>query len=219
MDSFITHLTSYPNVILAFLMVFIIFYWLLALIGALDIEIFDVPFGVDGDAIPDTHTGDGLTGIAGWMTSWGLTGVPVSVMLTILVSTWWLVCFIGTSLVYGIYDGLFVKIILGTAALLLSFVVSVVATAKIIKPLKGWFVNHVAPKSSSFVGHEATVISSIVNKTAGRVEYNDGQAGLIFNARCDSADSPVKGESVILIAYDVEQEIYQVQKHKEGKTS
>lgn len=205
--------------ILTFLMVFIVLYWILALLGALDIEFLDTPLDVEPDSLPSTHTGDGLSGIAGWMTSWGLTGVPVSVMLTILVSTWWLICYIATSLVYSIYDGFIIKLSIGTVIFLLSFVVSVVATAKIIKPMKGWFINHLAPKSSSFVGNEAIVISSIVNETGGRVEYHDGQAGLIFNARCESADYPKKGDSVILIAFDNEQELYQVKKHKEGIAS
>lgn len=210
METFVVHLTSYPVAILTFLMIFVMFYWALALIGALDVEVLD--FDVASDGTPDTHTGDGLSGIAGWMTSWGLTGVPVTVMLTILVSTWWLLCFIGTSLLYAVYDGLIIKLTLGTAILAISFIAAVVSTAKIIKPMKGWFVNHVAPKTSSFVGNEATVISSIVSETSGRVEYDDGQAGLIFNARCDSSNPPKKGDSVILVSYDKKEEIYQVQK-------
>ena len=42
MEQFLTNIFSFPVVVYTFLVTIVIFYWLLALIGAVDIEIFDV---------------------------------------------------------------------------------------------------------------------------------------------------------------------------------
>ena len=223
MEVFLQNITSFPVVVYTFLLAIIIVYWLLAMLGAVDIDMFDadvdldmdvdVDVDVDVDADMDVDADvdtEGLGGITGFMLKWGLTGVPVTVVVSILVASTWLVCYIAASVLMPLMPMELLKTLLGVALLFVSFALAIPITAQFIKPLKTAFVSHTAKNKASFIGCECVVKTGKVTETFGQAEYEDGGAGMLFDVRANTEDGIHKGDRVVLKSYDEEDSSYWV---------
>ncbi|MFK8010833.1 MAG: hypothetical protein AB8B80_02250 [Marinicellaceae bacterium] len=219
MEVFLSNITSFPIIVYTFLMAIIICYWLLAVLGAVDIEMFDVNFDVDLDLEIDGDIGTdidsnatGLKGVTGFLLKWGLTGVPVTVVVSILVAYSWLVCYVIVSLVYPMITIDLIKLILGFVLLVLSFGLAIPITSWSIKPIKKLFITHDAVMKSSLIGSVCTVKTGTVTNRFGQATYDDGGAGMIFDVRAEEALGIKKGDSVILVEYNEEDGSYKIKK-------
>ena len=224
MELFLNNLSSFPVVIFTFLLAIIICYWLLALLGAVDIEMFDLSFEVDLDLEVDGDIGTdidtnatGLGGVTGFMLKWGLTGVPVTVVVSILVAFSWLICYVIVSIFYPLFlvDKIpleFIKTIIGFVLLVISFGLAIPMTSWIIKPIKKVFVTHDAVKKASLIGSECQVKTGHVTPVFGQATYDDGGAGMIFDVRAEVTDEVKKGDWVVLVEYNEEEGSYLVKK-------
>ena len=219
MELFLTNLLSFPVIIYTFLMAIIICYWLLAVLGAVDIEMFDLSFDMDLDLEIDGDIGtdidssaSGLKGVTGFMLKWGLTGVPVTVVISILIAFAWLICYVVVSIFYPLIPMEILKTILGYLLLIISFALAIPMTSWIIKPLKHLFITHDAVKKSTLIGSECLVKTGKVTPTFGQATYDDGEAGMIFDVRAEESDGIKKGDLVILIEYNEEEGSYKIKK-------
>ena len=210
MEVFLNNITSFPVVVFTFILAIVICYWVLALIGAVDIEIFDADIDLDTEI--DAQS---LSGVTGFMLKWGLTGVPVTVVVSILLASSWLVCYVAVSVLFPMLPWGILKTLVGSALLLVSFALSIPITAQFIKPLKGIFISHSAAVKSSFIGRECLVKTGTVNEKFGQAEYEDGGAGMLFDVRAHAADGIKKGDKVIIKDYDENDGSYWVIKPKE----
>ncbi len=214
MEVFLNNIISFPVVVYTFLLVVIICYWLLALLGAVDIDMFDLDLDIDTGLETDMDA-EGLSGVTGFMLKWGLTGVPVTVVISILVASAWLVCYAVVSLVFPLLPWDTLRGVMGLALLLISFALAIPITAQFIKPIKQVFVSHTAANKASFIGSECLVKTGSVTETFGQAEYEDGGAGMLFDIRAATADGIKKGDLVVLKKYDEESGSYWVIKTSE----
>lgn len=225
MEQFLSIVTTFPVIVYTFLMAFVILYWLLAMLGALDIDMLDVDadidvdVDVDVDVDTDINAGSGfdgetesLSGLAGFMARWGLNGVPFTVVLTVWVATAWLLCYLLTSVTLTLVSLDWLLTFLGIAWLILALVLSLPVTAKLVKPMKGMFKSYTAAEKSSFVGKVCVVKSVKVSSDYGQAEFDDGGAGLLFDVRADEAYGIKKGDEVVLMSYDEDEGCYQIKK-------
>lgn len=217
MEVFLHYITSFPVVIYTFLLAIIICYWILAMIGAVDIDIFDLDVDIDTDIDTSVDVdAQGLSGVTGFMLKWGLTGVPVTVVVSILIATAWLICYVTVSLLYPLLPWETLRTLAGLALLVISFACSIIVTAQLIKPIKGLFISHNAANKASFIGRECVVKTGSVTSTFGQAVLEDGGAGMIFDVRADEALNIKKGDLVILMEYDEVEgcyQVYQAKKH------
>jgi hypothetical protein len=217
MELFLSNLTSFPVVVFTFLLAIIICYWLLALLGAVDIEMFDLSFEVDleldGDIGTDIDSNStGLSGVTGFMLKCGLTGVPVTVVVSILIAFSWLICYVIVSIFYPLIPVDLIKTIIGVVLLVVSFALAIPMTSWIIRPLKKIFITHDAVKKSSLIGSECMVKTGVVTPSFGQATYDDGEAGMIFDVRAEVVDGIKKGDLVVLVEYSEEDGSYKIKK-------
>ncbi|MCX7553582.1 DUF1449 family protein [Marinicella sp. S1101] len=230
MEIFLTNITSFPVIVFTFLLAIIIVYWLLAMLGAVDIDMFDADFDLDVDVDADIELDvdadvgatvdpdfdpESLRGITGFMLKWGLTGVPVTVVVSILVASAWLISYILASVVMPLIPLALLQWLVGAALLLVSFALAIPVTAQFIRPLKSAFVSYTARNKVSFIGSECLVKTGSVTESFGQAEYQDGGAGMLFDVRAKVSDNITKGDLVILKSYDEEDGSYWVIKAEE----
>ncbi|MFC6662161.1 hypothetical protein [Deinococcus multiflagellatus] len=98
----------------------------------------------------------------------------------------------------------------GVLTLALSLPLAAALTAALLRPLRRLSAQSEPTAAADLVGRRATVASAAVDATSGRVTVDDGGAGLIFEARALPPDRPVRGQRVVLLAYDPETHRYQV---------
>ena len=201
-------------------------------VGAVDVDMFDADIDldvdVDVDVDIDTDVGadvgatvdpdfdpESLRGITGFMLKWGLTGVPVTVVVSILVASAWLISYILASLLMPLVPLALLKWLIGAALLVVSFGLAIPVTAQFIKPLKSAFVSYTAKTKASFIGCECMVKTGSVNESFGQAEYDDGGAGMLFDVRAKESDDISKGDLVILKTYNEDDGSYWVIKSTE----
>jgi len=182
---------------------FCMLYWLLNIIGFLDLDFLDFDFDGDGDIDLDTdHAGsnfaDSILGQA--LRFMNASEVPLMVVLTVLFLTMWASSVAATSLFNPDLNNLISGVVCVG-----SFVVSVIAAKLITHPLRPLFkaLRRGENDEEPVFGREATVVSLTLDERGGQVEVPREQgAPALLSARLSTGGPVHRGDSVILFAYD-----------------
>lgn len=211
MDPFYQNIASFPTVFFTFFLVVCLLYWLVAILGWVEIEVldFDIP-DVDGDLGVNTDNDMGnADALAGLMLKLGLNGVPVTIIISIISLIGWTLCYyIVHFLMPWVPDGL-LRYAIGLPIFIGTLYVSALLTAQIIKPLRKLFLE-AAPSVKHIIGQTAVVRTSRVDKGFGEATMEDGGAGLLLKVRATGDETFVKGDRVVLVEYIEKQGIYRV---------
>lgn len=212
MNPFYENVTSFPTVIFTFFFVLTMLYWLIAMLGLVDLDVldFDIP-----EVDSDLNVEGGLSSadaLAGLMLRFGLVGVPVTIIVSIIAIVGWIICY---YFVYFLFDYIpegFLRYLIGIPIFIISLYVAVMITSVVIKPIRVFFskVEEQASTSKYVVGQTAVVRTSRVDETFGEALLEDGGAGLILKVRACGEHSFKKGDRVVLLEYIKEQNVYRV---------
>ena len=86
MEQLFNTASSFPTVIFSALLGIIVVYWLIGLIGLVDLDLAgDIEADIDADA------GGSIGGLAGLFLTFGLTGIPFTLVISIVVLICWLI--------------------------------------------------------------------------------------------------------------------------------
>lgn len=210
-ETFINNISAYPTVFFTALVLFVTLYWLVALLGFVDMDVVDV--GDIGDA------GNASVGLlSGILLKFGLYGVPLVVILTGIALIGWVLSYFYSSFLQAQFGHGVLHYAFGTGALVLVLVVSMWLTGLMLSPIRRHIANIPKRHAQSFLGQTAVVRTLTVNDRHGEAMLEDGGAGLIFKVRQLTGDDSVivQGDNVRLVAYDQQQNVYQIQKINES---
>jgi len=217
MDPFYQNISSFPTAVFTFVLAVVVLYWLVAVLGWVDIEIldFDIPdadgsLGVNTDA--DVSTPDALAGL---MLKLGLHGVPVTVIVSFLALFGWLCSYYLTHYLLGFAAEGILRYLLGIPVFVLSFFVATVITAFIIRPLRPLFKHAQQHTEKLLLGQTAIVRTSKVDSGFGEATLDDGGAGLILKVRATANEQFVRGDKVVLLEYLKNDNTYRVISERE----
>ncbi|MCP5206344.1 MAG: DUF1449 domain-containing protein [Hahellaceae bacterium] len=216
MDPFYQNIASFPTAFFTFFLVICLLYWLVAVLGFVDLDVldFDIP---DADGELGVNKTD-LTApdvLAGLMLKMGLHGVPVTIIVSFIALFGWLICYFVVHFLFGYLPQGLVRYIAGVPVLLGALYPAVLITAQIIKPLRPLFKNATQNTVKLVLGQTAIVRTSVVNRSFGEVFLADGGAGLIFKARATGDEEFKKGDRVVLLEYLDKENVYRVISEKE----
>lgn len=209
---FITKISLYPTIIFTGLMIFVTLYWLISLLGMADMDAVDI-----GDAGADVSNDSSDLSSAGFVSGlllkFGLYGVPLIIILTLISVIGWVLSYIYTNFLHQWLEPGVLYYVLGTGALLLVLVISMWLTGIIIAPIREKFAKIPKRIAANNIGKIAIVRTLSVTDTHGEAELNDGGAGLILRIRpdIDSNEPPLKqGDRVVLVEYLNEANTYRI---------
>ena len=212
---FITKISLYPTIIFTGLVMFVTLYWVVSLLGMADMDSVDLGES-GGDADVSTLSSTGF--FTGLMLKFGLYGVPLIIILSLISLIGWLLSYLYTSFLHQYFDSGVLYYLFGTGALIFVLVVSMWLTGIIISPIRKNIAKIPKRNSSNNVGKIAVVRTLSVTDKHGEAELNDGGAGLILKIRSDSNDGLLKqGDRVMLIEYLDEANTYRVAVVKKKK--
>lgn len=182
MSDFFTAILAFPTVLFTIPLGVVLLYWLLVLLGGLDLDLFD-----DGDGGDPGGTLDLL----------GLGGVPATFALSVLVFVSWALCLLGTELLElrDVHPGV------GTGVVALSVALSLPLAALVVKPLRRFFELDRAVEHGSLVGKVCTVKTLRVDERYGQAEIADGGAGLLVQVRAQPDLGLKQGDRAIVYEY------------------
>jgi hypothetical protein len=203
MNPFYENVSSFPTVIFTFFLGLALLYWIVAVLGMVDIEIFDfdLPEGDAAGSSPDV--------LAGLMLRFGLQGVPVTVILSFIFLFGWLISYYLSHFFLGWTSG-WMRLLVGLPVFIVALVASALITSVILKPFKSLFKNAKQQSAKDFVGRTVVVRTSRVDHEFGEANLDDGGAGMVIKVRSMSEDVFTRGDRVVLLNYVSETGVYQV---------
>ncbi|WP_250656012.1 hypothetical protein [Alkalimarinus coralli] len=216
MDPFYQNIASFPTAFFTFFLVICLLYWLVAVLGFVDLDVldFDIP-DVDGELgvnQTDLSTPDMLAGL---MLKLGLYGVPVTIIVSFIALFGWFICYFIVHFFFGLVPDGLLRYLAGLPVLLGTLYVAVMLTALVIKPIRPLFKKTSQNIVKEVLGQTAIVRTSKVNNSFGEVFLADGGAGLIFKARSTGDEVFNKGDRVVLLEYMEVENVYRVISEKE----
>lgn len=200
MDDFIDAALAFPAAPFGFLLIVVVLYWLLVLLGTMEIDLF----GGDVDADVDGGDGDGfLDGI-------GLGGVPVTVTASVLIVLAWFVSLVGT-LVIGTLDLGGLSVVLGIGVVLVALFVGLLGARAVAVPLRKLYVTGVEPSRNDFVGRECVIRTGEVTADFGQAEVTalDGSSAVV-QVRQTGEHELSSGGRALIFDYDADGEFFWV---------
>lgn len=203
---FITKISLYPTIIFTGLVMFVTLYWVVSLLGMADMD--TVELGESGGEVADLSSAGFFTGL---MLKFGLYGVPLIIILSLISLIGWLLSYLYTSFLHQYFDSGILYYLFGTGALVFVLVVSMWLTGIIISPIRKNIAKIPKRNSSNNVGKIAVVRTLSVTDKHGEAVLNDGGAGLILKIRSDINDNSLKqGDKVVLVEYLDDTNTYRV---------
>ncbi len=218
MDPFYENIASFPTVIFTFFLLITVLYWLVAVLGFVEIDAldFDLP-EADAEVNLDSHTTPDV--LAGLMLKFGLEGVPVTVIISFISLFGWLVSYYTVHFLFGwIPDG-FLRYLLGIPVFFGSLYCAVIITSVAIKPLRPLFTKAQQETIKYLLGQTAIVRTSRADNNFGEAVLADGGAGLILKVRTTGEDKFTKGDRVVLLEYLRDTNVYHIISEDEFKNS
>lgn len=198
MEQLFTVASQFPTVIYSVLLGIVVVYWIIGMLGVIDL---DFSGDVDVDIDVDADAGASVGGLAGLFLTFGLTGVPFTLVISIIILVCWLISFyLQFYLLTWLPDGV-LYYIAGVVSDIVVFFVSLPITAFIIRPLKGMFSSVETASSSNLIGKDATIVTGTVSDTFGQARlFNDG-AEILVDVRCSPEHEMSAGDKVLVIEY------------------
>jgi hypothetical protein len=220
MNEFLSVSTSFPTAVYTVLLLVVTVHWLLSALGIIEVDTIDglMPDGFGGHDIGHgighghgAHHHDADAGSAGSvLMKFGLHGVPVMVVFTIIAIVGWAFCyFIDLHLLSAMALGplsLVADIATAGGGLLLSIPVA----RAVLAPVRRMLRRFEPVTQRPLLGRYAEVRSPELTRSHGQVWVDDGGAGLILQARADVSGQFVRGDRVVLIEYLEQQNAYRV---------
>ncbi|MDP7592242.1 MAG: DUF1449 family protein [Litorilituus sp.] len=197
--------SQFPTVIYSTLLGIVVVYWIVGMLGLIDLDFSGEP-GLEVDVDGDVDIS--LGGVTGLFLTFGLTGVPFTLVISIIILICWLISFyLQFYLLTWLPDG-WLYYLLGTLSDFIVFLISLPITAVVIRPLKGMFNSLETSTSNHLVGKEATIATSKVSGSFGQARLFNNGAEILVDVRCDPEHTLKMGDNVLVIEYLHESHAY-----------
>ncbi|MFF8915882.1 hypothetical protein ACF08M_21775 [Streptomyces sp. NPDC015032] len=202
MQEFLSAGTAFPAVLFGAALVVVVFFWLLVLAGAADHHSFD---------------GDLDTGPA------GISGVPVTVSVSLMVAIGWFTSLTGTVLLHRSGVTGLTRAGLACAVLAGALLTAWVVTRVLVRLVRRRFPDEPPPSRQDFLGRVCTIRTGSVSSDFGQAEVAaaDGSTAMVqvrlLTAAGDADGTSgtsgtvlASGSAALLYAYDDEGEFFWV---------
>jgi len=205
MTSFFDAVLAYPTMVYTVLLGVVLFYWLLAIVGLVDLESSGLEIETELQA--DAEVGD-LGTLAGFLVALGINGVPFSIVVSLMVLlSWTFSCLFGMWLLPLVPTAL-LSAVAGTGVLILCPLLALPITARLIRPMRGLFVTHNAMSNHQLVGQTCKVLTGHVDERFGRAEVSTRGAGVNISVWAETPNDLAKGSVARIIEYDPARQRY-----------
>lgn len=203
MTPFYQNISSFPTVFFTFLLALCFLFWVVSILGVVDIDLLDIP-----DA--DMNNGGMANAAAGLLVKFGLNGVPITIILSLIALIGWTISYNAVHFL-GISSWSFpLRWSANIGVFVMALYVATFLTAQIIKPIRGLFNKLSENVDKNILGQIAVVRTSRVDEKFGEAELDDGAAGLILKVRAFGDASFKKNDRVVLLEYLEADNVYRV---------
>ncbi|WP_199034272.1 OB-fold-containig protein [Glycomyces salinus] len=208
MREFLDIALSFPPIVFTFGLVLVVLYWITVIVGALDVDMFDL--GGDADAELDA-------GGSFW-SAFGFGAVPFTVVASLWITLGWIVTVLGTTWVRS-SDEVFIPAAASGIALLVAGIgVGMLGAKLLARPLSKLFADPPVTTHRGLVGKMCVVRTGTVTTDSGQAELTeeDGKVHLINIRRSVHEPPGIQDElfsrhsKLVIFDYDEAEKIFLV---------
>ncbi|NRA60180.1 MAG: DUF1449 family protein [Psychrobium sp.] len=197
--------TTFPTIVYSVILGIVLIYWLVGMIGLIDLDLApDIDMNLDLDADSD------IGGLSGFFLTFGISGIPFTIVISIISLIGWLVSFYSQLYLLSLLPSGIIYYGAGAVTTVAIFYLSLPITAVLIKPLRGMFKSVEAVSSNKLVGSEATIATATVDYKFGQARIMNAGAELLVDVRCDEQYKFNLGDKALVIDYDPNSHSYVV---------
>lgn len=222
MQELFDHSFSMINIVPTFLLFFSLVYWVIVMLGAIDLDFFDVDVDIDThidvdanvDVDVDTNVDTHGHGNIGWFNSalafFNLAEIPLMVFITFLAIPMWFISVVGNYYL-GITN-------IGFAVLLLipNFIVSLFIAKFATMPFVKLFLKLKREETStlSLTGSICKVILVATDDRMGQAEVKKDGSSILINTKSYNGQKINKGETALIIEYIEENKLFIIEPYQ-----
>lgn len=198
MEAFLAITFSFPTVIFTVLLAVAVIYWLISLLGLVDLDGAEADMDIDSSA-----------DVGGLMVTLGLQGVPLPLVLTLLFLSSWLLTYFADLAFGSVFGGGWGHVVFGLLLMPVALFVGLLITSVLVRPLRPLFRRaYKRPIQKQVLGTACVVLAFNESSGKGRAEAHRDGAHLILQIRSDA--SLVRRDRVVLVEYLSDQQAYWV---------
>jgi hypothetical protein len=208
MDEFLRALLEPPTVIFTGLMAIVLLFWVIASLGAIDVDFldFDVDLDTDVDADVDVDGGGG-----GLLETLGFAGLPVSIAGTAVVLFAWIGSYVLNEWVGPNLEETLSAGASRIAVFVAASILSMIAASLALRPVRNALGNYKAVSKHALLGRFCRVTSLRVSADQGQGEIEDGGAGIVAQVRCVHFNQLQLHSRAIVVGYDADEDAFTVE--------
>lgn len=199
------------NIIPTALLIFVLIYWIIVLLGFVDIDSFDIDVELDLDS--DLPTGGSL----GWLNHvlyfFNLGQVPLMLFTSFLAMSMWLLAIVSTELL--VFGSIFLSYVLLIPNFIASLFIAKVFTQPFVK-LFSVLENHV-DDNTEVIGKICTVILNTTSEKMGQARVEGNGSVVLLNIKTREGTTLNKGETGLVIDYISEKSYYIIEPYEMGE--
>ena len=196
---------SAPNIIPTALLVFVLVYWLVVILGAIDLDFFDIDVEMEAEADVDGELSVSWLNHA--LAFFNLGQVPFMLFMTFWIVPVWVMAVLGNH--YLENESLGFGLLLLVPILIVGLFVAKFLTAPFVR-LFGKLDSDVA-HNQSLIGRPCTVTSSASASRTGQARIVTNGAPLLLNVRTPDGLSMRRGDTALVIDYEPQRNVYLVE--------
>lgn len=220
MDQFIAALLAPPALFFTLLLGAALLYWLMVIVGALDLDLIHLDHAGDGHGheVGDGHGHDGHDGgdghgmLHGVLEFLSVGKVPITLIGTCLVLIGWLVCMTAQLTLVPLLAAALPLWLLALVLFAAALVVALPLTAVAMLPFRSAFATPDNPGQKggiSLVGQLARVTSRTVDPTFGTAVCTMGGSDIVLNVITGRSDLILtKDQQAVIVHYDDERQVH-----------
>jgi hypothetical protein len=174
-------------------MIVILVYWMLVIIGLLDIDLFDLDLDADADLDGGVDGDVGDVGGFSVLSFLNIGEAPVMFFVSIVTLGMWV---ISVRVNYWLQnDNIWIALALAVP----NFAFCVLFTKFLLEPVK--YYKRQQPRKSSIVGKTCVVKSLELTEKGGRCEVATESAPIIVNARTENGEVLRQGDAATVVKH------------------
>jgi hypothetical protein len=205
MEALLNFSAQFPTVIYSTLLGIVVIYWLVGMLGIIDL---DLAPDADLDIELDTDVTASAGALTGLLLTFGLTGVPFTLVISIVLLVSWLISIYAQIYVMSLLDTVWLYYLVGITSTVVVFFISLPVTGLLIRPLRGMFNSVETATSDHLVGRDGTVATGKVTASFGQAKVLNEGAEILLDVRCEPEHTLTMGDKVLLIEYCREKHSY-----------
>ncbi|MBL8299284.1 MAG: hypothetical protein JNN30_13175 [Rhodanobacteraceae bacterium] len=200
--SFLALLTSYPGLLPSILIGVLLVFWLLTIVGLLDLD----NFGPDWLGGSDDADVDGLPEM---LLTLGLDRLPFSIVISGVAFYWWLLTMLAAALLLPILP--LPVWLSGTLVLLVALVAAVLLASVSLRPLKPVFIVQENVTRESAIGRRCRILTLSVEDNFGQAEVEMGSGTrLTLQVYAAQPNRLARDSAAVVLEFDPQRKRYLV---------